>query len=126
MNFRDQRLVCSVCGKPFIYTVTEQRQRHQEAPTDEAGKVGILVSPTRCPSCRIRDPETGRWVGRIKWYSHEKGYGFIARPDGEEVFFHRSQVVDTEAASLEEGTAVSFEQIETDRGAEAQQVQVEA
>lgn len=115
MNFRDQRLTCEVCGKSFIFTVTEQRKLSES---------GEAVTQTRCPSCRLQDSETGRWLGQIKWFSYEKGYGFIVKPNADEIFFHRSQVVDEPLVSLEEGTQVTFEQVKTDRGSEAQQVKV--
>lgn len=117
MNFRDQQLTCTVCEKSFIFTVTEQRR------LNELGRE--IVPPTQCPSCRLRDPETGRWSGRVKWFSREKGYGFIVKPDGEEIFFHRSNVVEGALASLEDGTPVVFEQIEGVKGPEARQVEVE-
>jgi CspA family cold shock protein len=116
MNFRDQQLTCSVCEKAFIFTVTEQRRLY--------GLNQEIVPPVQCPSCRLRDPETGHWSGRIKWFSHEKGYGFIVKPDGDEIFFHRSQVTEESLHSLEEGTPVTFEQVEGGRGPEARQVQV--
>jgi CspA family cold shock protein len=73
----------------------------------------------------VRDPESGRWSGRIKWFSLEKGYGFIVKPDAGEIFFHRSQVLDAALDSLQEGATVTFEQIVTDRGTEARKVRVE-
>jgi CspA family cold shock protein len=117
MNFRDQRVTCSVCEKTFIFTVTEQRQLFR---SDQA-----ITPPTQCAGCRARDPETGRWSGQVKWFNGEKGYGFIVQADGGEVFFHRSQVIDTELTALEEGAAVTFELVSTERGPEANQVKVE-
>jgi CspA family cold shock protein len=118
MNFRDQQLTCTDCGKEFIYTVTEQRRLHTSGQE--------IAPPPTCPSCRTRDPETGRWSGHVKWFSHEKGYGFIVAANGDEVFFHRSQIVDEGLISLEEQTPVSFEQVATDRGPEARQVKAES
>lgn len=118
MNFRDKALTCAVCGKRFVFTVTEQRR------LDAAGQE--IHDPANCPTCRQRDPETGRWSGQIKWFNPEKGYGFIVKPDSGEVFFHRSQVIDAAIESLQEGAAVTFEEVATDRGAEARQVTVAA
>jgi CspA family cold shock protein len=116
MNFRDQQLTCTVCGKTFIFTVTEQRRLH--------GSGQEVVVPTQCSGCRLRDPETGRFSGRVKWFSREKGYGFIVKSDGDEVFFHRSQVTDGSLDSLEDGTPVTFDQVAGRRGPEADQVEV--
>jgi len=118
MNFRDKALTCTVCGKRFVFTVTEQRRLFA------AGQE--LREPTNCPNCRVRDPDTGRWFGRIKWFSSEKGYGFIVKPNSDEIFFHRSQVIDEAIESLQEGAPVTFDQVATDRGAEAQQVRLES
>lgn len=116
MNFRDQQLTCPLCKGTFIFTVTEQRQ------LVESGQE--ILPPDRCSRCRTRDPETGRWTGQVKWFSGEKGYGFIVKPDGDEIFFHRSQIVGESPVSLEEGTPVTFEQVSTERGPEANQVKV--
>jgi CspA family cold shock protein len=124
MNFRDKAVTCEVCGKQFIFTVTEQRKLYQASQNgDQAGK-GEITPPTRCSTCRMRDPETGRLHGRVKWFSYEKGYGFIVKPDDDEIFFHRSQVADEPVVALDEGTPVTFDEVMTDRGAEAQQVKV--
>ncbi len=117
MSFRDQRVTCSVCEKTFIFTVTEQRQLARSGQD--------VAPPTQCAGCRTRDPETGRWTGQVKWFSGEKGYGFIVKADGGEVFFHRSQVTDALLTTLEEGTPVTFELVTTERGPEANQIQVE-
>lgn len=126
MNFSDRPLTCTVCGKRFIFTVTQQRQLYESGEGVQDPETGEVSAPEKCPSCRLRDPETGRWSGRIKWFSDEKGYGFIVKPDSDEIFFHRSQVIDESQVSLDEGTLVSFDQVSTDRGAEAQQVRVES
>ena len=126
MNFRDRPETCSACGKTYFFTVTEQRQLSESGQAVLDPQSNEIVPAANCPSCRLRDPETGRWSGRIKWFSDEKGYGFIAKPDFNEVFFHRSHVVDEPPVSLEEGASVTFEQVSTERGEEARQVQVES
>jgi len=118
MNFRDKALTCTVCGEKFIFTVTEQRRLF--------GAGEEVQEPTTCPNCRVRDPETGRWSGRVKWFNAEKGYGFIVKPNADEIFFHRSQVVDESLAGLQDGASVTFDEVATDRGAEAQQVKLES
>jgi cold shock protein len=116
MNFRDQKLTCEVCSNSFIFTVTEQRVMH------EAGQE--IVAPARCPDCRMSDPETGRCSGRIKWFNHERGYGFIVKPNGGEVFFHRSHVIGEPLVSLDEGLPVTFKEMQASKGPEAHEVKV--
>ena len=59
--------------------------------------------------------------GRIKWFDPDKGYGFIIRPTGEDLFFHHSEVKG-EAGSLEPGSKVHYEVGENDRGPNARRV----
>ena len=47
--------------------------------------------------------------GVVKWFSNEKGYGFISQPDGEDVFVHISAVERAGLQSLREGQKVSYE-----------------
>ncbi|MDZ4655661.1 MAG: cold-shock protein [Coriobacteriia bacterium] len=47
--------------------------------------------------------------GTVKWFNPDKGYGFIAREDGEDVFVHFSEIQGEGFKSLDEGQAVEFE-----------------
>lgn len=47
--------------------------------------------------------------GTVKWFNSEKGYGFISREDGDDVFVHFSEIQAEGFRTLEEGQAVSFE-----------------
>ena len=60
--------------------------------------------------------------GSVKWFSTEKGYGFITRENGEDVFFHHSTIDMEGFRSLNAGDAVAVKVIETDRGPKAQRV----
>ena len=59
-----------------------------------------------------------------KWFSNEKGYGFIARPDGDDVFVHFSAIQSTGYKTLEEGQRVEFDTAQGRKGIEAQNVRV--
>jgi cold shock protein len=48
-------------------------------------------------------------TGTVKFFNTEKGYGFITRPDGPDVFVHYSNIAGSGFKSLEEGQAVEFE-----------------
>ena len=61
--------------------------------------------------------------GTVKWFSNEKGYGFIARENGEDVFVHFSSVTMDGYKSLTEGQRVSFEVVQGPKGAQASNVQ---
>jgi CspA family cold shock protein len=57
--------------------------------------------------------------GTVKWFSNEKGYGFIARPDGEDVFVHFSAIQGSGFRTLEEGQQVEFEIVDGPKGPQA-------
>ena len=62
-------------------------------------------------------------TGTVKWFSNEKGYGFIAQPDGDDVFVHFSAIQGEGYKSLQEGQEVEFEVVEGPKGKQAANVQ---
>ena len=63
--------------------------------------------------------------GRVKWFSDEKGYGFIS-PDGggEDLFVHYSEIGGEGFRTLEEGSQVEFEVVDGRRGKQASKVEI--
>jgi CspA family cold shock protein len=60
--------------------------------------------------------------GKVKWFNAEKGFGFIERENGDDVFVHFSAINIDGYKSLEEGQEVSFEIVEGNRGPQAANV----
>jgi CspA family cold shock protein len=62
--------------------------------------------------------------GTVKWFNDAKGYGFISRQNGEDVFAHFSSIQANGFRSLQEGQAVQFEVVKGNEGWQAENVQV--
>ena len=61
-------------------------------------------------------------TGTVKWFNAEKGFGFIEREDGTDVFVHFSAILSEGYRSLDEGQAVEFDIVTGDRGEQAANV----
>ena len=61
--------------------------------------------------------------GTVKWFNAEKGFGFIEREGGDDVFVHFSAIQSEGFKSLDEGQAVTFDIEEGNRGPQAANVQ---
>ncbi|HEX7064438.1 MAG TPA: cold shock domain-containing protein [Bacillales bacterium] len=60
--------------------------------------------------------------GKVKWFNAEKGYGFIEREDGDDVFVHYSAIEAEGFKTLDEGQTVEFDIVEGQRGPQAANV----
>jgi CspA family cold shock protein len=60
--------------------------------------------------------------GTVKWFNNEKGYGFISRNSGDDVFVHHSAIQGTGFKSLNEGDNIEFDVANGPKGLQAQNV----
>jgi CspA family cold shock protein len=60
--------------------------------------------------------------GRVKWFSDQKGYGFIVSDDGTDVFVHHSTIQGTGFKTLSEGQEVEFKIVKGPKGFQAEDV----
>lgn len=62
--------------------------------------------------------------GKVKWFSKQKGFGFIEQENGQDIFVHFQSVVGDGFRTLEEGQIVEFDVIQGPRGEQASNVMV--
>ncbi len=65
-----------------------------------------------------------RQQGTVKWFNAEKGYGFITREGGDDLFVHYSEIQGNGYRSLDEGATVEFEVTQGQKGLQASSVTV--
>ncbi|MBO8137692.1 MAG: cold shock domain-containing protein [Desulfotomaculum sp.] len=61
-------------------------------------------------------------LGKVKWFNAKKGYGFIEKEDGGDVFVHFTAIQEDGFKSLDEGQEVEFDIVEGERGPQAANV----
>ena len=149
MNYKDQWATDEE-GNQFVFTVEMQRQVEQAGlpiepsslaeldfatPSQPPVKTATNASNSGSPSTAKEDdeeyempdtiqidPQTGKYLGRMKWYNSQKGYGFIMRGGGEEIFFHKSNTT-YDPDQIQEGQWILYDVEETRKGPEATDVE---
>ena len=93
------------------------------APFTGPGEVALRSGPGyRTARARIQSTRSDMSQGTVKWFNAEKGYGFISRADGPDVFVHYSEIDGYGFRSLEENQQVEFEVTQGPRGLQATHV----
>jgi len=89
--------------------------------TDNDGFPKFIARGEITHSARKQDT-VAQYKGKVKWFNNAKGYGFIGRDDGPDVFVHYSSIQLDGYKTLKEGDDVEFDIVQGQKGAQADAV----
>jgi cold shock CspA family protein len=92
-----------------------------EAPAADGRDGASAPGASRDGSAEVGSGDLPRERGRVKWFDAEKGYGFLVRPTGEDLFVHHSEIMG-DSSSLAPNDEVEYEVGRNDRGPNARRV----
>lgn len=88
-----------------------------------AGRAAASGSSATAASISKRDSGIDSETGTVKWFNIKKGYGFITRDSGEDVFVHYRNILGSGRRSIADGQRVSFIVVDGDKGLQADEVE---
>jgi cold shock CspA family protein len=95
------------------------------ASASTSGSSGASASSSPSSSATAKSHRGPREEGEVKWFNVSKGFGFICRDNGEEIFVHFRSIVgkDSGRRGLRDGQRVSYLVVESDKGPQAEEVE---
>lgn len=107
-------------------TTHAQVQAEGNAPTMESSAFTPSASKDRHMNEKDQGAGSTDVAGTVKWFNDAKGFGFISREGGQDVFVHFKSIEGTGFKSLSEGNAVIFNIVEGPKGLQAERVRLVA
>jgi len=102
-------------GAPASATVAGRARQYAGPRALDRGGPALRVTPEQMEVVGLAE-------GTVKWFSPEKGYGFIEQPEGEDLFVHFSEIQVEGFRTLSEGQAVRFDVVQGPKGLQAANV----
>jgi CspA family cold shock protein len=107
-----------------VATVATALLASQSASTSTAGSISKPPnSGSKKPARHTAADDSPREQGQVKWFNVSKGFGFITKDDGEEIFVHFRSIRGEGRRSLRDGQRVSFVVAQSDKGPQAEDVE---
>ena len=92
---------------------------------DFLARRGAKVSlPMLCVNCFLKTGPLPKQHGKVKWFNPRKHYGFIVTGEGQEIFFHQSELVEDQGNTPHEGQGIRFHVRHSVKGPEALNVEL--
>jgi CspA family cold shock protein len=109
-------VVCERCGSSFILSANYR---------DWLARRGVkVIRPMLCPTCFMKVGPLPKQRGVVKWFNPSKHYGFISVEEGEDVYFHQRQVVESDDKETYEGQTAQFHMRYAEKGPQALNVEL--
>lgn len=104
-------------SRPVAVASQGQHKAPAKKPARPASKKKPKDSGNKAPSSGDREE------GEVKWFNTSKGFGFITKDDGEEIFVHFRSILGEGRRGLRDGQRVSFREAQSDKGPQAEDVE---
>jgi cold shock protein len=111
-------------GVPFLVTSCPAHVKNSGNPNPQAFVTTFTGDLAVEPSNKVVEEKDSmaQYKGTVKWFNNAKGYGFLGRDDGADVFVHYSSIQLDGYKTLKEGDIVEFDVIQGSKGPQADQV----